>query len=158
MGWAEANRYDLIKRLTSRFRIVEGNATDAKLLVAKEVICVTNADELLKSTRIYRTSGISAVAGDTNLCHTIPLGKRWKILLWQLGTSSGVGLANGMNIVLRSSPTIVLRIYTPGSAGDFFYWWGDKGLVLSEGDIMYCNATDTATMESTVFVEEEDAF
>lgn len=76
----KSNKYEVVKRLTNRFKLQESG--NAMLQLGDDVIPITSADELLKTPEIATASlNLTAASGRT-VAFTVPANKRWR--LWHI--------------------------------------------------------------------------
>jgi len=148
------NVQPLITRLINRFNL-QDTPIEAVMAWAmgKSIQPVTDIDKLLKTTNIDLVlHDISAASGYTTY-YTVPAGKRWELLLFRRGSTTG------NSAVSIKDDTSVVNLSNAGTAVAIQYL--GPGFPLKEGWIIQMDNTNNGADSSIalqIWYTEEDAY
>lgn len=152
----KSNKFEAIKRLTSRYKLIEGQ--NVPLKVNDEYIQpITNTDELLKSFKVHNETGTMTNTGNKTVA-TVPAGKRWRIYAINVRSTSGTWTMSSLKLG-DTSIGQACTIYQPASSANHFELMNE--LILDETDTVqvYVDALSVSgDYAASILVAEEDAY
>ena len=154
------NKARIIARLTSRFSLQRSE--DEPFELTETVMPITNVDELVKITKaVERVVAHTAVGWVT--AHTVPSGKKWKLICLIAAVTSGTGTIDELGIIpLGYTGTYrpaLIKLATPVATMRFTA--ENKDIILNEGDkidIYFAVHSVNGNLTCAVLIEEEDAY
>lgn len=141
----------IITRLISRFKLQELSPETFKL--SETITPITNADDLLKTSKIASTGAIDISGGATTL-FTVPAGKRW--LVWGLSKGATVGSVS-VYANDTSENNAIFYVINGTTASTIVV---AQNFPLEELDKLICSVGNVADTSITfrVYYWEEDAY
>jgi len=118
---------------------------------------VTDVDQLLRETKLSGTVTLAITGSGGVTCHTVPAGKRWKVLYWRLSKASGTFTFSD-HIVFDDggSNYMVIKVATASTLS----LYSDKSFTIETGFTLRTDIawTVNGNLESTLMYEEEDTY
>jgi len=148
------------RRLYQRFKLEPFPATVGPD-VGKTIIPITDADTLLRENRAVQETNTAPAGDDTEFTIlTVPGGKRWTVYDIDVSFTSGDNTIKQFLVGDTSrNLNVILVAFTPAAGKQEFL---PVPIKLEEGDTIKARTTGTGgaatVMESTAWIDEEDAF
>lgn len=149
----------LFPRLAKRFLVRQGAAEE--LETGTVLVPTTNADDLLRTGKIARTTGNAQLRTDT---YTVPSGKRWRLQNIYVYRADASATADTGTITDTNGNAVKVIYQTFSGAESMNNLTGTPSspLILEQGWTIVIDFTTSGVaaslIESAIFYEEEDAF